>query len=374
MMKKIFSKKSGFTLVEIVVAFAVFAIMAAMISQMLMMVVKQRQSNKDYADELAEDQAMLIAQGKDYNYDTTTEKTGTIALDFEGTEYGVDYQIKAANGDVSGEGLNYFVGNVNYGASGSVSGSSGTDTNSPTSNGAAQTSKYNTRITATKGINRINVQYAVKDEDQSGLTGDQVRYIFHVAADSSTLAEEDEKYEQMKLYFYTDATPIEYKDEDETYKKLTPYEAKIVEVGYVNGTASNSSGNREISTGAFSTMSSINPYRIEKIGTNSVRITAGKADNTFGGTAAKFYVVFDGDPFKNTPADKIAGTFGKNAVEASCGYNYSVCPVYDEYGADTGKKHVNIYGAYPYETVSSESEYQAANAAGQYRFTLIKTP
>ena len=49
-MKRLFSKKSGFTLVEIIVAFAVFSIMASMIIQILNLTVSHQQSNRAFEE------------------------------------------------------------------------------------------------------------------------------------------------------------------------------------------------------------------------------------------------------------------------------------------------------------------------------------
>lgn len=357
MIKKLFSKRSGFTLVEIVVAFAVFAIMAAMISQLLMMVVSQRQSNKDFQDELNDQEAKIIADGKNTDYDKTKAAEGKIGLNFGADcDYSIDYQIKSADGTVGdGTGLNYFVGNVNYGADGTVT-PPGSDT--PTqpgskNNGASQAAAYDTRITGTKGMDSVNIYYATKDADQSGLSGDQVRYIFHVAASTTNVAKDDVPYEQIRLYFYTDqSTQIDGVDsKGNSYKKTVYNAANIVEAGYVNGAdQTNSSGNREKFKGGFSSSTGTNPYKVELMGSNCIRISAGKKDNPIGVTAAKFYVVFEKDPYAHTAADKIAASFGKNAVAGSTGYSYGPCPIYDETtGEATAKKHANIYGAYPWQ-------------------------
>lgn len=353
MMKKLFSKRSGFTLVEIVVAFAVFAIMAAMISQVLMMVLNQRQSNKDFAEEIQAQETKIMAEGKNTDYATDKAAEGQIELNF-GTDadFSIDYQIKSADGTVGdGTGLNYFVGNVDYGADGNVTPPGGGTTANPGSNnnGASQAAAYDTRLTGTKGIKEIKIYYANKDTDRSGLADGQVRYIFHVAADSSTVAKDDQPYEQIRLYFYTDqSTQVSGVDADgKVYKKTVYNAASIAEVGYVNGSDhTNSSGCRQKCNGGFSSDTN-NPYKVEYMNDNTVRISAGKKDNAIGSTAAKFYVVFNGDPYAST--SNIAASFGKNAVSGSTGYSYSACPVYDDSGKATDKNHVNIYGAYPWQ-------------------------
>ena len=64
MMKRIFSKRSGFTLVEIIVAFAIFAIMMSMIMQILQLSVSQRRANNEFAKDTATQKEALIVNKK----------------------------------------------------------------------------------------------------------------------------------------------------------------------------------------------------------------------------------------------------------------------------------------------------------------------
>lgn len=59
MLRKLCSKRSGFTLVEIIVAVAIFAIMSTMVAQVLQLSVKARQSNKEYGEDLARQEEQL---------------------------------------------------------------------------------------------------------------------------------------------------------------------------------------------------------------------------------------------------------------------------------------------------------------------------
>ena len=83
MMKKIFSKRSGFTLVEIVVAFAVFAIMAAMILQILNIVMYEKQSNADFAHQMETQEMLIVRNGRNDEYVEGGEG-GTLTFAFEG--------------------------------------------------------------------------------------------------------------------------------------------------------------------------------------------------------------------------------------------------------------------------------------------------
>ena len=105
-MKKIFSKKSGFTLVEIVVAFAVFAIFAAMIMQILHLTINKKNENREYEQELANQQQALAAKTKTTTYDGNPD--GQIKIKFSDTslpEMQINYETVNANGEKNTAGI-----------------------------------------------------------------------------------------------------------------------------------------------------------------------------------------------------------------------------------------------------------------------------
>ncbi|MDE6031547.1 MAG: prepilin-type N-terminal cleavage/methylation domain-containing protein, partial [Oscillospiraceae bacterium] len=103
-MSKIFSKRSGFTLVEIIVAFAVFAIMAAMLVSLTGLAVRQRQSNLDFSRELSNQQAYLASHERETTYNSAY-KGGQFEFDFPGvSSASLDYSVVPSTADATAEG------------------------------------------------------------------------------------------------------------------------------------------------------------------------------------------------------------------------------------------------------------------------------
>lgn len=374
MLRRFYSKRSGFTLVEIIVAFAVFAIMASMIAQILELSVKARASNNQYALELARQEKILTVVEKDKDYYSDTDITGSYSLVFtDGSTIDMGYQVKAADPTLANqaEGLNYFLSNVDYSCAPSVDGGiSDSDLG-----GMTQASRMDTRITGTAGIGGITIYEVYKDEftyaDDSPfkLAPGHTRYWFEVAASSVdadgvvTLKEEDVPYAQYRLYLFSDQldtvkSSTEYTDSDgKTYTKDVYQEATIVDLGHIDQTLDYARNHGGLSTSFTSNggvASSNNPYLVQKVGNNSVRIGtpfgwAGKV-RLQGSKFTRFYVEFDGDPHLTTTS------FGHNYTTESGNTVYRVCPQYeDDFNADgtpaytevgDGKVHPSIYGAY----------------------------
>ena len=166
MIKRLFSKRSGFTLVEIIVAFAVFAIMAAMIMQILNMVTLQRKSNVDFSDDIGNQEQYLVTHEKNL-YDEEKGDNGTLVLDFgDGALLSAGYQMNGvtpneSNSMVSNEnvnGLAYFV-SKNLEASDETSSGvdSGDGDDEEEDKTGAQTERVDARITGTRGFEYISV-------------------------------------------------------------------------------------------------------------------------------------------------------------------------------------------------------------------------
>lgn len=372
-MKKVFSKRSGFTLVEILIAFVIFSIMAAMIMQVLRLAVTQRGSNNEFARELAEQEEKLCAITK--SKDDYTEKTGEINLDF-GTgnpNISMDYQILPAGGadEAAGniyEGVNVFISPVDYNSDGVFTPPGGDPTNAGGANTGTQASRMDTRITGTSGIGSITMYGVVKVPDAPGLAPGQTMYLFEVGASSvdtvtgdQTLKEEDVPYSQYRLYFFSDqvdpiASSVEYKKPDGSiYTKTIYKQAKIVSAGYINDSTLAYSESSAKALSAYDNKGSYNKYKIDIQGVNSIRIGSPFVTDTStwppvkgvrfeGSKFSRFYVIFDGDPNLTTES------FGQNGVPYSTGTRYTACPIYDDDGDPTDKNHVNIYGAFIYET------------------------
>ncbi len=380
MLKRFYSKRSGFTLVEIVVAFAVFSIMASMIAQILDLAISARNSNNLYAQELARQEQLLTVIQKDQKYYNATDKTGdyTITLT-DGTTYTMGYQVKSTDPTAANqaEGINYFLSPVDY-ECGPASDDSG-DLDSDVG-GASQTSRMDTRITGTQGLGDITIYKVVKDEyaypDDSPfkLQSGHTRYWFEIAASGldkngvTTLREEDVPYSQYRLYFYSDQldaakSSVTYtQSSGDKYTKDVYKSARVVDCGFINTTleiaARDGLSLGETSDG--STVCAQNHYTVQQLGSNSVRIGSpfstdgGKSGVRFvAGSFTRFYVEFEGDP------NLTVASFGKNAVVGSSGECiYRACPVYkDEYNTDgtpaykepeDGSVHPCIYGGYMY--------------------------
>ncbi len=380
MMKRIFSKRSGFTLVEIIVAFAIFAIMMSMIMQILQLSVNQRRANNEFAKETATQREALIVNKKDTTFD---EKTGDITLKFGkngdasfSLDVGMEYQMKNANEDAEtvGEGLNYFIADVNYDGEGMEVLPGGDEDDTLT---GAQMARYDTRLTGIKKLDQIKIVSVSK----SSVDG-KCRYVFTVSSDSDPMVYDDKMYSQFRMYFYDTTSYYSAIAKTEggdikSYKKCY-VPAKVLEVGYGDGRSTSF----DYSTDKYFVEKAGNATRAlfyddgtiaknDKDGIiyeqvqNAVRVSiyrndTDKANGFVKDRTVQFYVDFDKDP----NLDK--NSFGKNANEGV----YEKCPVYevDEDGKvklEGGKPviakdsdgnemyHVNIYGCLPYETSSS---------------------
>ncbi len=404
MLKRFYSKRSGFTLVEIIVAFAVFAIMAGMIAQILNLAVNARNYNNEYARALSSQEKVLtILQKSSEDYDASGA-TGELVFDFNGTTLPpIAYQTKSAADPrelTSAEGLNYFLSPVDYG------GENETPTADPSggSNTGSQMARMDTRITGTANIGHIIITHVIKDThtstnpaDPNYLAPGRTRYFIRCAASlqdingKETFRDENVPYAQFRLYFYCepeDETDTSYidaakrdanpeTDEDgKTYTKDYHKAAKVVKVGYLKRSASDAGTNGLQADYVGTEVNNQCNYSVMKSGDNAVRIgspfVTGDPDgvNINGqqmgkkfseGKPINFYVEFEGDdPHLTTASFGHNGVPGVNADGTSIRTNYYACPEYngDDYdiGADgvgtpkyTSDDYlVNIYGAYLY--------------------------
>ncbi len=191
---KQFKKKGGFTLVEIIIAFAIFAIMASMIVQVLNLTINRRQSNNDFQKDMENQEQNLYAKKPETSYDSSTSKDGSIILNFGDTSMTVDYQLKSAKDGVTNEkaGINYLVGDVNYDVELEGSFTEG-DEEDPNKSAGSQTDRFDARITGTRGISAINVNSVVKVDPQT--------YTITVQADTSGVQDDNKDYAQFSMYF-----------------------------------------------------------------------------------------------------------------------------------------------------------------------------
>lgn len=307
-MKRIFSKKSGFTLVEIIIAFAVFAIMALMLVQVLNLSINQKNANQRFEKGMQEQEEVFIAKGKKWEVESTDDGSkplnGDIKFNFIdqndvdiSADYSYQYQLKSAYGD-PGElgGLHYFVADgVNYDEDLDVTwtedGGDDSDPENPDDiGGGTQASRFDTRITGTKGISSVTIDYSYDSANDE--------YTFTVTVFDSGVDESIKSHSQVSLFF----------GEDKAGGKL----ATIKEI-----------------EGGTKSMDSLK--YVKKCGLNGVNIHC-KSDNGFGGSSVTFKVKLN---------EKLSSLgFGENASGNTYG-------IYEGY--------VNIFGAYAKDTKAADA-------------------
>lgn len=192
MIKKILSRR-GFTIVEVLVAFVIFSIMAAMIAMILNTTMRTRQGNIDLENEIAEQKEKYYLNTQDMEYSGKT-KAGDIQLSFtDGTKQDIPYAIGNPNADTDDNKieLDYYIGKVNYN---SLYQNNTSDDN----NGVGSVmERLDSRIYGTSGIEDIYIKAKYLGEVEDGY-----RYEFDVLPVSSTLAgAQYEFYAQFKLKF-----------------------------------------------------------------------------------------------------------------------------------------------------------------------------
>ncbi len=157
MLKRIFSKKSGFTLVEIIIAFAVFAIMSAMILQILNVVAFQRKSNTELSETIDEQEQYLIEHNKN-PFDAGADTDGTLSFDFgAGGKFDVPYQMNGATETGEVDGLAYFVADKAEMTTPPEEDDDDDDDDDFNDNGGSQMDRFNTRLTGTRGFDYIKI-------------------------------------------------------------------------------------------------------------------------------------------------------------------------------------------------------------------------
>lgn len=220
-MKRIFSKKSGFTLVEIVVAFAIFSIMAAMLVQVLNLTVNRQAENQKYEAWIMDQGKKLATTDKDLEYKPDEKNSdgnandGNITLNFvddagnplftdeDGNPvWKLPYQTVSADGTLHDpSGLNYFVGDITYAEGGETTEKDKADDedgkDEADMGGSSQMSRFDTRITGTKGVSSVKVRY----ESLGGNATDGYEYKFYVTVSDSGVDPKIKNHSQVTLVF-----------------------------------------------------------------------------------------------------------------------------------------------------------------------------
>jgi len=380
-MKKLFSKKSGFTLIEIIVAFAIFAIMSGMILSMIRITVSERRSNMEFAKETEVETQYLtkhyVGEEDKYDKDIESDETkGSFSLNFVDTESGdvlcdvsMDYGMRTyeltrdENGDVTGaelgksaNGVNYFVGNTDYKGTEEGSGNKPTADDIAGAFGNSQTARYDTRISGSKGLEYIEISKVVKDTSYN--VPGKSRYLIECYCNNpepkmgTAIQPNETTFLQYKLRF---CSTVDYDEKevisgDKTYIYKIYKEAKILDYGYVNNSSLTWSNSSCVGYTSYSPTADkgteYNKYTVERISDSTMRIgipfKSGYGEGFSDLNATRFYVVFEGDPQITTDS------FGSNASKSGGKAIYKNFPIYDDDGNETSKLNPNIYGAYIY--------------------------
>lgn len=379
MLKRFCSKRSGFTLVEIIVAFAVFAIMSTMIAQILQLSVNARRSNSAYEAELAAQEEKLtkiVKDGGDYQNEDMTGSYGLTFIKDTGDELEatLNYAVKSSDKENSAEGINYFLSPVSYdgeytGTGLGGTGGSGTGGGDAVSADAAMGSTLNVRLTASKGMSYVTVKQVIKD---TSYTGAGARYFFEVCGDGSAMLAEDKPYTQYKMYFYMEGkydaaqSGVVYEDENgNKYTQQVPLAADIIDVGYLATDSLSSATSFSCAKPHDTPVNTVtgNSYSVKWNGGNVVRVGV-PFTNEGGGlsygannmltnagmtasTTTKFYVTFAEDPGELTTASFGSGL---NVSTSGSGTKYTLYNIPSSLNPSVNVNAV-VYGAHEYVRV-----------------------
>lgn len=272
-MKKLFSKKSGFTLVEIIMAFLIFAIMAGMILAVLRLAIDQRRANNEWANELDVQIEKLVTSDKEKS--STDYADGKITLKTtDGTNLAsINYALAGVTDSDNEEGINYFIGEYN-----NLKGSDLTNNNFD-GDGKAVNKRVDSRIYGSTGFNEIRMYKIIRD---TSYTGTGVRYIIECSA--GNIKKLDTNNKEINS-FNSELTPYRQ------YILFFPNQ-NILESGYYDGVSSFKNSKRT------STIPTNNYYSVQDIGKQSILISispSGESDfeNAY---HTNLYVVFESDP------------------------------------------------------------------------------
>lgn len=266
--RRLLSKRSGFTLVEIIVAFAVFAIMTTMIVQILNMISQQRRSNFEYANQIDEQEHYLVTHDK-LGYNDANSNNGTLSLDFgEDKRLIVDYQMYGASPTGEVDGLAYYVSKEGKRDENSSGGDDPDDPDDEDDNTGAQTDRMRVRIAGTRGFDFISVnKVELVGKDGSG----NATYSFDLCASANGMRTDDIPYAMYRLYFYKDGNQ-------------STEHAKILSATYV-GTGAAVGTNWQTS----SPDPTGNPFVVVRTGDNGIVVsTPFKASASNGGSTQKY--------------------------------------------------------------------------------------
>lgn len=205
-MRRIMTNRAGFTLVEIMVAFVIFAIMAGMVSSILAATAHVKQENTEISREILDQQTAYYLSGNlDQSYSSSeTNYDLTLGFDQGVGSVVIKYNIADPN-DPTGDNLftlEYMVGNVDY--SELQNAAAGEETENEASTGSV-TSRLDTRL---YGSTKMSSEIVVLQKDLTYLDGH--RYFIAVkpsapydATVNNTVADLEQYFLQCRFTFGT---------------------------------------------------------------------------------------------------------------------------------------------------------------------------
>lgn len=320
MIRKLRSKR-GFTIVEVLVAFVIFAIMAAMVSTIITQMNRAKMENKRVSDEIVDQKEVYYLKDHKREY-KDSEKEGTLTFNFEGTSpLNIDYSVGDPNDPADDNilALEYFVGDVNYSLV-----NKGDEDNPPPSSGSV-TERLDSRIYGSNGIDSIDVEI----KRDTGYSGDGYRYFIGSMASFSGL-------DQQKWFAQ--------------YRFIFP--SKILDFGYTDqsDTPTSTTGKLEANLYDFEVYS---PY------SRTLRVASKQTSSATSPAAINngyiyYYVVLE-ESLESVDAgldcNKIFGYSDSAQTASSTGSSYKFTPYVEveteEDGSTTTTTHPNIFGAFP---------------------------
>lgn len=343
-MSKIFSKRSGFTLVEIIVAFGVFAIMAAMLVSLTGLAVKQRQSNYNFSKELSDQQAYLAAHERETTY-KAADKGGNFEFDFgSGLNASLDYSVVRATDDETSEGgISYFVADANVNAKPVPGDPDGDDEDGGS---LVLAEKVDSRIYGSKDFKYIRISEVKEVSDPDVLAAGNSKFTFDSYAMDNTAAQNKKDSRLARNY------------------KLR-FDSKVIDCGYVGGTPSSpvyiSYRNAVFGSDGKVSGGGNNQFEVVKCSDDTIRVGIPQSiikdefaekepdeGYCFPGISSHLYVVLEGD------VDLNEASFGDNyQINAYGQYIYksvkAAITTTDKDGKDTTETidFINVYGAKP---------------------------
>ncbi len=201
-----FRSKRGFTLVEVMVAFVIFAIMAAMVSAILQQTLLAKQENTDLESEItAQENAYYRSkQVKNGEYDSSDNHSMSMEFkDKTGADVSTipfNYSIGDPNADDAGNtiALEYIQGDLDY----SIRNVTDPQPDDPGSNGGSVHSRMNSSIYGSSDISTISMYMVKAPADRSD--GKNRYYIAIQASASAYIADFYKSFAKLNFSFPSD--------------------------------------------------------------------------------------------------------------------------------------------------------------------------